>query len=188
KLVLTLLTGFLTIISMSTTGLILYILLFLLIVINKSIKIIINLKIKKRELLLGITLLLSLPFILLIIDYFLSTDIATISLSRSESNSADSRLRIWKSLISNKNILNFIVFGDGGNIMVNNRIYKPHNGHFHLIYSYGAIVYVIFMYIFFRIREKIQFSSFKRYFFIIAILIGFTINVGIYEIRFINIM
>lgn len=188
KFIIVFLTGFLTVISMSTTGLIMFSLLIFFVVITKLSKVFLTLKIKKKDLLFGMIIISLLPFLLLLINEFLSSEIAAIAINRSESNSADSRIMIWQNLLSSKNMLNHLVLGDGGNVIINNRIFRPHNGHFHLVYSYGFITYFIFMYTFFRIRGNLSFSSLKKYLFLVPIFLGFTVNVGIYENRFINIM
>ncbi|GAA0478703.1 hypothetical protein IRB23M11_21030 [Alkalibacterium sp. m-11] len=188
KFIIVFLTGFLTVISMSTTGLIMFALLISFAVITKLSKVFLTRKIKKKNLLFGMVIISLLPFFLLLINEFFSSEIAVIAINRSESNSADSRIMIWQNLLSSKNMLNHLVLGDGGNVIINNRIFRPHNGHFHLIYSYGIITYFIFMYTFFRIRGNLSFSSLKKYLFLVPIFLGFTVNVGIYENRFINIM
>jgi len=54
-----------------------------------------------------------------------------------------------------------------------------------LIYNYGMISYVVFMYIIFRIRKG---TPLEKQFFMVPLLIGFTVNVGIIEPRFVNIL
>lgn len=140
---------------------------------------------KKSTLLYMAIIFFLLPFILVFIYIFLGSDVAQMSLERVAGNSADSRFLIWKELLSRESIFSYILYGMGGTVVIDGYIFKPHNGHLHLIYSYGMIVYAIFISIFFRKRKNTSLSS---YFFLVPFFLGFTMNVGIYEPRFMFIL
>lgn len=129
------------------------------------------------------------PALLVLLFYlsplFFSTEVGETSLERLIQNSADSRISIWKNLLKKNSIFKYILQGTGGTILVDGVSYKPHNGHLHLIYNYGLIVYLIFLSIFFKVRKGVKFHY---YLFLIPFFLGFTINVGIYEVRFINLL
>ena len=130
-------------------------------------------------------LLFILPLVIYAIFSFFESNVTQIALERVSSSSADSRFVIWKTLLVNENPFKYLLIGTGGNVFVNGLPFKPHNGHFHLIYSYGWIVYGLFMFVYFRKRKN---TTWKEYFFLIPFLLGFTVNVGIYEPRFLNIL
>lgn len=95
---------------------------------------------------------------------------------------SSSRFDIWFRILSNKNIFGNILLGSGGRqvIMADGSIIAPHNGHLYFIYAYGMIFYLVFMYEFFRKRVSI-----KHYIFEIPIIIGFTINTMVGEQKFV---
>lgn len=117
--------------------------------------------------------------------YVNETSIGSTAFERVESNSLDSRLEIWDRAIDVVKILSSIFYGDGGLVIIDGRVINPHTGHLHLIYSYGVIFYIIFLYVFFRKRQS---NSYFNHLFMLSILIGFTVNVGVYELRFVGIM
>jgi hypothetical protein len=73
----------------------------------------------------------------------------------------------------------------GGTLIIDGVVFSPHNGHLHLIYSYGFIAYAIFIYIFFRKRVN---TTWAAYFFLVPLFLIFTMNVGIYEPRFVMLL
>jgi len=182
-------SAFILFMTMSKTGFILFglflIVLFFLIL-KKGLSLFLSPRIKRSSLFSMLFLLILLPFIYLGINNFLNSEVAQLALFRFRSNSISSRTIIWETLLKSKNIFYSFILGDGGTVIVDGAPYKPHNGHLHLIYSYGFIAYFLFMYIFFRIRKP--FSSYKNALFLLPLFLGFTVNVGIYEPRFINIM
>ena len=117
--------------------------------------------------------------------YVNETSIGSTAFERVESNSLDSRLEIWDRTIDVVKILSSIFYGDGGLAIIDGRVINPHTGHLHLIYNYGVIFYIIFLYVFFRKRQS---NSYFNHLFMLSILIGFTVNVGVYELRFVGIM
>ncbi len=139
-------------------------------------------KIKISTLISLIIIILLIPILYMLVIKFLGSDVAQLALYRFSSNSVDSRIEIWNELLHSKNMFNYILFGMGGTIIIDGAAFAPHNGHLFLIYNYGMIVYSIFIYIFFRIRKRIQL---QYYLFLIPFFLGFTVNVGIYEPRFI---
>lgn len=111
---------------------------------------------------------------------FQETVVAIESKERLESNSGDSRIRIWEELIDNVNFIEYVIIGKGGTTIVKGGEFAPHNGHFYWILGYGFISYYIFMYLIFR-KRKI--TPIKNYVWIIILLFGFTVNVMLGEIK-----
>ncbi len=181
--------GFIIFSTMSSTGLILFCGTSVFLIIRLVRIIIYNLKnncrVRIRTILFISILILALPILYFPITNFLNSNVVQLALTRFSDNTITSRTNLWGNLLKYKNIFYFIFYGYGGTIVVNNSPYKPHNGHLHLIYNYGMIVYVIFVYIFFRVRKD---RPLRNYIFLIPIFIGFTINVGIYEPRFMNLL
>lgn len=132
-----------------------------------------------------ILILLLIPLVYYLFPEFMDSSVVSTSLTRVRGNSVDSRITIWGNLLRNENIFKYILYGMGGTVALNGNAYKPHNGHLHLIYNYGMIAYAIFMYTFFKIKKDVQIN---RYFCLIPFFLGFSINVGIYEPRFINVL
>ena len=119
------------------------------------------------------------------IPNYLETGVAVESLDRVNGNSGDSRFVIWQTVIKSVNFFEFIIIGKGGVTLVDGSKFAPHNGHFYWILGYGFIAYFIFMYLVFR-KRKI--TSIKKYIWIIPILIGFTVNVLLGEIKMMSII
>jgi len=63
--------------------------------------------------------------------------------------------------------------------------FSPHNGHFYWILGYGFISYVLFMYLIFRKRKR---TGLKQYIWVLSILIGFTVNILLGEIKMMGIV
>ena len=168
--------------TMSSTGFISF---GLLIVFYAS-KTIITKKVLKRQALLHLSLLFFLSPILFWVAYnFLGSDLTQMALDRvtsTSSDSADSRIDKWIELLESDNIFKYLIYGTGGVVILDGSIFKPHNGHLQMIYSYGMLAYVIFLFIFFRKRKG---TSLQSYFFLVPFFLGFTINVGIHDPRFI---
>ncbi|SEW39786.1 hypothetical protein [[Clostridium] fimetarium] len=119
------------------------------------------------------------------IPNYLETGIAMESLERISNNSGDSRFVIWQTVIQSVNFFEFILIGKGGVTLVNGLKFAPHNGHFYWILGYGFISYFIFMYLVFRKRKV---TSIKKYIWITPILIGYTVNVLLGEIKMMSII
>lgn len=115
--------------------------------------------------------------------YLQETDIGKISTERISSNSMDSRFQIWADNFDLEKVLLSFLWGDGGLVIIDGREINPHNGHLHLIYSYGLVFYILFICLFFSSWIKAPFSIGSAALFI-PIAVCFTINVGIYELRF----
>jgi len=183
---LSLATIFITVSTMSSTGFVLLGFVFLLVIINyMTRKKTYRIKSINSLLIKIIIFLFCLPLIYYAINRFLSSDVVETALYRISINSTNSRFKIWGTLLSSENIFKYIIFGKGGTILLNKVPFKPHNGHLYLIYNYGILAYLIFIYIFFRIRKL---SLLKKYSFLFVFFMGFTRNVGIYEPRFINLL
>lgn len=125
------------------------------------------------------------PFLVWMMFNFAGSDVAQLALERVSNNSAESRTDRWLKLLESENIFKYILYGMGGTIIVDGIAFKPHNGHLHLIYNYGMVVYAIFIYIYFRKRKH---TSWHSHFFLVPFFLGFTVNVGIYEPRFITLL
>ena len=110
-------------------------------------------------------------------QYFNST-VFLESQERVSENSLESRLSIWTSVAEGANWLQCILWGSGGRTMVAGVPRAPHNGHFYWILSFGMIVYVIYMYIFFRKRRNV---AYKDWLSIFPFFLGFSINTMVGE-------
>jgi hypothetical protein len=113
----------------------------------------------------------------------LNTEVGHTSLARLElkAGGEDSRKNIYMNLLTSKNIILYLFTGEGSNIFVGDRVYSPHSGHLMLIYGFGLICYFMYMYIMFRKSKTV---SWMNYLPIIPFLLGFTINIGIGELKF----
>lgn len=180
-------TGFITISTLSTTGIGLYIFTFVsfLVIFLKDLFIKKKREKKKVFKFLLFTMLVMVVAIFLLNSFFQSSLFDAFFL-RTTTNSVDSRFRIWTNLLKAKNILSYILIGDGGSIVINNKSYSPHSGHLHLIFNYGIIAYLIFMNIFFKFKKSI--SKLRNHLFLVPLFIGFTVNVGIIDFRFYTIL
>lgn len=116
---------------------------------------------------------------IVIFSYLLSSSTIQLALERYKINSGDSRFQIWKEILENSNIFYNTLIGRSG-VIIENKLRKPHNGHLYLIYSYGLIFWLIFIYNFFLIKI----SKWKKYLFLFPILFGFTINTVVLDIRY----
>lgn len=100
----------------------------------------------------------------------------SITLDRWSSNSIDSRLDIYKSLIS-ENIYPPII-GDGYIIIKKGIYIKPHSDHLRILYSYGILAYLALLVL---IIKKRIFNH--KYLFLIPAFVAFSINSLIDETR-----
>lgn len=144
----------------------------------------------KQSSLMKTTILLLLVPLFIYVAYelvlnIIQADVAIHSVERLESNSGDSRFRIWKTALSTHNLLFYLFFGTGFQFYVGNRSFSTHSGHLMLMYSYGVIAYLIYMYLVFRKRRGFSYFS---YLWIIPFFICFTINIGIGEQKFVGVL
>lgn len=118
---------------------------------------------------------------------FLGGEIGEIAISRIEekNETEEPRLRIWKKLFDEKNVLHYIVAGEGSNLFVQNRRYAPHSGHFMFIFGFGFVCYYMYMYTIFR-KSKSQ--RWTELLYIVPFFLCFTINIGIGELKYAAIM
>lgn len=191
SIILLIMSAFITISTLSTTGIILLgftILVFLIQFFKnfltkfKVVQIRISIK---TIVIFGVVTILILS-IINSLEFFTSSPLIENFIYRTSNNSADSRFSRWKVVLENKNLFFALLIGDGGTLIINENSFRPHNGHFHLIYNYGFVAYLIFMWIFFRI--KVGLRNVKYYFFMIPFFIGFTVNVGIIDFRFYTVL
>lgn len=110
------------------------------------------------------------------------TEVGRLLLSRVGESAG--RLDRWVALLELERIVHAVFFGQGGVVLGEGGVTKPHNGHFHLIFGFGLFVYLYFIYVFFRLRSR----RLSKYLFVVPLLLGFTVNVGIYEPRFAGLM
>jgi hypothetical protein len=122
-----------------------------------------------------------------IIDYLSLDDIYLISIERNEMNSGNSRFEKWNMLLEDKmDVLPiYFFFGTGMELFLDNKPFGSHNGHFTLIFAYGLMGYLAFMYIVFR---KIKTIPWIKYLYILPLLLGFTINIMFTELKLMGII
>lgn len=116
---------------------------------------------------------------------FQHTEIGEMAMERLESNSGDSRFMHWKNTLTDKPLPLYLFAGEGYQTFVGGIPYSSHNGHLLLIYAYGCIAYILFIYITFRKRKGIKF---KNYIYIFPLFFCFSVNIGIGELKFIAIL
>lgn len=109
------------------------------------------------------------------------TEVFRFAMDRVRDSDADSRYSRWARALDAGKFISSLIIGDGGTILLAGQDYRPHNGHIHLMYSFGLPCYIAFMAVFFRVRNI---TNWRHYVFLAILFIGFTINVGIYEYRF----
>lgn len=109
------------------------------------------------------------------------TLIFQLALERLELSDVNSRFDRWAIIFDLQKISTSLFIGDGGAIYWDGRLYKPHNGHFHVFFAFGGLVYVVFVAKLFNVRK---WDMWRDAAFLVIIFAGFTVNVGIYEHRF----
>lgn len=190
KLLSIIMTMFLLICTMSTGGVLSFVIIVIatifICIIPKLIKNKFKPKTTKKALVITIAITLLIIYILVNTPVITNLSIyreATERIFGNIDEGSGSRFSIWLTILENTNIFYNILLGTGGRqVIINNeKIIAPHNGHLYLIYAYGMIFYAIFVYEFFRKRKNI---SIKEYLFVIPVLIGFTINTIIGEQKF----
>ncbi len=174
--------------TMSNTGIICFAIVGFCIIVNMSkegmLFLFKNKKINLSTFWMFFFLCLSLPLLIYGGKLLSNNEIFEIAFNRIESNSGESRFTIWMDLIQKNNFLKYLIIGQGGTIINDGRVRAPHNGHFFMFLGYGFIAYVTFLISLF----KFDISRIKKYVFLIPFFIGFTLNVGIYEPRYINLL
>lgn len=137
-------------------------------------------RVRLEGVIIGIIFVLVL--VLMILALF-NTDVVQNAIERVSDNSgsADTRFSVWIRLLKNKGIFSYLIFGFGNAITIDGHAVSPHNGHLYLLYSYGFIVYLIFMCIFFKKPKQM---SWNDYLYIIPLFICFTVNVGLIDARY----
>lgn len=80
--------------------------------------------------------------------YLSKTETGSLFIQRIQLNTSDNsgggRTKIWTEIIKNKNILKYVLWGDGGTIVINDNIIRPHNGFIYLIYNFGLVFCLTF--------------------------------------------
>lgn len=179
---LTVLVLFVVFATMSSSGILLFTVTVIAFVINDFL----FSKVSKRIAIFKI--IMTMFFLLIVITMYFTfkeTNVGQIAVGRVSENSMDSRYLIWMNAIDFTKIFSSILWGDGGLVIIDGKEFSPHNGHLHLIYSYGLVFYIIFMFVFFY--PWLSRKSFNSFFFV-PLFLCFTINVGIYEFRFAGLM
>lgn len=119
-------------------------------------------------------------FIILIPKYNIENEILSnfiVRLRGKTSVGGDSRIGIWLNLIQEKSLIYYIFLGNGGVTFLKGVPYSTHNGILYLIYSYGMVSCIAFMYLFFRRRNK----PVLNHLWFIPLFIGFVLNILIGE-------
>lgn len=117
------------------------------------------------------------------IPLVLENEVVSLALGRMSGNSGSFSMRfeIWKNLLKGKNLLYYLLVGNGCTVVLDGKAVSTHNGHLYLIFAYGAIAYVAFMYIFFRKKKHV---AWQDWWYKLPLLICFTINVGLIDARY----
>ena len=114
-------------------------------------------------------------------SYIFKSELFQLYIYRLEASDIGSRFSRWGIIYDLQKTASSFLIGDGGVIIWNGSAYKPHNGHFHVYYNYGIFAYISFIYLFFPF---VRISHWEKYVFLAPLLLGFTVNVGVYEPRF----
>lgn len=178
--VLSFITLFVVISTMSSTGAIAYSFAFFSLVIYS----IFFYKVRVFYVFYLLLFLLIFIFSILASDFFKYLEdfrVVATALDRFENNSADSRLqKIWLYFSSDELLYTFLV-GQGGSIFLDGISNKPHIGHLHLMFNYGLYSWLIFLFVFFMIRFNRPLALYLPVF---IIFIGFSVNTAIIDFRF----
>ena len=132
---------------------------------------------------LVILILVSIYLFLYHSDVLINSEVGEAFQNRMESKieHGDTRGEIYLNLLDSKNILLYLFIGEGSNIFVGDERYSPHNGHLMFIFAFGMICYIVYMLLVFR---KAKSTLWIDYLPIVAFLVGFTVNIGIGELKF----
>lgn len=117
------------------------------------------------------------------IPLVLENEVVSLALGRMSGNSGSFSMRfeIWKSLLKGKNLLSYLLVGNGCTVVLDGKAVSTHNGHLYLIFAYGGIAYIAFMYVFFRKKKHV---AWQDWWYKLPLLICFTINVGLIDARY----
>lgn len=121
-----------------------------------------------------------------ILELLISSDLARIALTRVSSNSGSlsHRFEIYGKILKESELLCNLIIGNGS-VFIESNYVRPHSGHLYLLYSYGLPLYVSFMLVFFPIFIH---RSLTKQIYIVPLFLGFTLNVGIYDFRYIGVL
>ena len=137
-------------------------------------------RIKKRNVLLFVAAILLIGLVLVVISDNETLLRALNRVSGNESSMAV-RFRVWDTLLSEKGLLPYLLFGRGNAVINNNTALMTHNGHLYIIYAYGAVAYLLFLYTFFWRKNGLGWSDL---FFEIPLFICFSVNIGLNDARY----
>lgn len=112
--------------------------------------------------------------------FFGETESGAIAFDRLSGGSAESRFQKFDYLLNPETLLKIII-GDGGTVIYNGEIFRPHIGHLHIVLNYGLIAYILFIRSVFWIRKGVGLSY---YWPIFVVFVGFTSNTGLLDFRF----
>lgn len=166
-----LVTSIVVIASMSTTG-------FLCLIIVSVSYIFTAPMSPKQKSVLFLVSFISIAMLLFVVS---RTEVFQVAYERFMMSDADSRFSRWEKALYLDNWVKTVLIGDGGTIVLQGQDYRPHNGHLHVLLSFGILAYIAFVSLFFKLKN---YRKWKRYIFLVVLFIGFTVNVGIYEYRF----
>lgn len=186
KLVTAFLTGISVAVSLSTTGVIVYILSLLLFFVTKK-WYHIRTKIKRVNFLtLCFLAAASLTGIVIFAGHVSATvQLKEVLWERISITTGDGtmsgRTVIWKQILSSYNWLEYLILGKGSTLTDRYGIMRmAHNGHFHMILAYGLAGYLIFLYVYFRKSEK---RPWKEYISMIPLFLLFSVNTLVIDYR-----
>ena len=123
-----------------------------------------------------VVLLLAIPFLLQIPVFEKAFDRIT-----NNGGSFLTRWRIWCDLLQGNGFFKYLLFGRGCAIVLDGKAISPHNGHLYILYAYGFVAYLLFMYVFFGKKRGIKWSNMI---FLLPLFVCFTINVGLLDARY----
>lgn len=105
-------------------------------------------------------------------------------LQRVSNNSLSYRINIWFRIFKNTDLYKYILLGTGGTqvILKNLSLIYPHSGEIYLLYSFGLVCMLLFVYCFFRPNMS---KNYKKFLFVLPVFIGFTINTIVGEQKFV---
>lgn len=143
-------------------------------------------KAKKKLVLSVLILIITGSFIIILWgEQILRSNVVSTAIQRyilNSSNGGSGRFDIWKNFFLDFDLYQYIILGKGNFIFNRNGLsYRPHNGHFYLILSYGFISYAIFTSIFFRKQNN---NNIKEWFILFPLFMVLSVNTGMIDVRF----
>ena len=125
-------------------------------------------------------------FIVFIMAFFVQykneLDVVNFYLERIESSTLnDGRLNTLNYYLDPSNIIDHLILGQGGAVFIDGVIARPHLGFFYIMYNYGLMALIGFLYIIFLKPNAVGYIYYLP---IYILFIGFFINSGLQDYRF----